>query len=227
MSNSTCVGDVEYWRRLNPQCSITASPWLSAVQPYELGADQAAQLVPKLKHEGFFVTPPVVSPQQLEKLADCITRVVDAGHRATYALLYDEFFHVLQGLERVMEPVLGPDYQLVADEFEAYCIPTSDSARGSPPHRDSLRNERSLGPDGMPNLVNVWIPLTDTTPANSCMYVSARTSGPVLRRGRRRVQNSQPGGGAVAGCSRTACQGRFGVVLEHAFAALGWQKQLV
>jgi ectoine hydroxylase-related dioxygenase (phytanoyl-CoA dioxygenase family) len=74
-------------------------------------------------------------------------------------------------LTNALQPVLGPDFQLVPDEYQAYYIPVTDRAAGTPPHRDSLRTATSIEPDGTPTLVNVWIPLTDATTLNSCMYV--------------------------------------------------------
>jgi ectoine hydroxylase-related dioxygenase (phytanoyl-CoA dioxygenase family) len=100
-----------------------------------------------------------------------MTRIVRSKLRPEYVFVYDEYYQVLSRLNNVLTPILGPGYQLVAEELNAFFIPTDDDAKGIGPHRDFLRAADSLGAGGLPNLINVWIPLTDATSLNSCMYV--------------------------------------------------------
>ena len=165
------VTDVQYWRRLNPQCTITDNPFPESPSPYSISRDEMEEHLVQIRKEGYFQTSPIVDPADMEPLRECITRVVTHGHSATYALIYDEFYHIMAKLGNVLSPILGPDFQLVPDEYEAYYVPQADGATGTSPHRDSLRTATSIEPDGTPTLVNVWIPLTDTTTLNSCMYV--------------------------------------------------------
>lgn len=74
-------------------------------------------------------------------------------------------------LKNVLEPVLGPNYQLVPDEYEAFYIPAENGATGAAPHRDTLGPGGDFKPDGTPTLINVWIPLVDVTTLHSCIYV--------------------------------------------------------
>ena len=79
------------------------------------------------------------------------------------------FYAVAAKLSPLLGDLLGKDYLLIADEFEAYYIESDDS--GSAPHRDSLSSHLYIDNNNMPMLVNVWIPLTDVGPYDSCMYV--------------------------------------------------------
>lgn len=162
------VRSIDYWRRLVPECTITDDPFPRDASPYPI--DMRAH-VEHLRKEGYFQTEPLLGPAEMVKLRGCIEKVVADGHPARYALLYDDFYHVLARLSGVLVPVLGEGYQLVPDELEAYFIAADDDARGTKPHRDSLRTASSVDPDGTPTLINVWIPLTDAEPPGSCIYV--------------------------------------------------------
>lgn len=164
------IEDIEYWRSLNPQSTITENPFLANFTPYEV-SDNMDKHREQLKREGYFQTSPIVPKDDCDKLIKLIQSVVDTGSLSTYALLYDDFYHVAQKLSNILNPILGQGYQLVPDEFEAYLIDTGDEEMGSGPHRDSLTNKTPYTADGLPTLVNVWVALSDATPLNSCMYV--------------------------------------------------------
>lgn len=165
------VMDADYWRRLNPECSITDRPFPDSPTPYPISREEIERHLHQVRKEGYFQTSPIVDAVDVEKLLRCITTVVSHGHDASYALVYDEFYHVMAKLTNVLSPLLGPDFQLVPDEYAAYYIPPDNRVTGTRPHRDNLRTATSIEPDGTPTLVNVWIPLTDATTLNSCMYV--------------------------------------------------------
>lgn len=165
------VTDVDYWRALYPDFRITDHPFHVLGQPYPLARDEANRNLEQIRSEGYFQTRPLVPKEIRDRLRSCIEAVVAAGHDAVYALVYDEFYEVMGRLGDVLSPVLGDGFQLVPDEYWAFYVPCQDSATGSRAHRDSLRQPDSVRPDGTPALVNVWIPLTDATTLNSCIYV--------------------------------------------------------
>ena len=165
------ITDPDYWLRLNPECHITARTQPQSLIPYPISQEVMERNLGQIKKEGYFQTEPIMEPADINMLRRCISRVVGHGHNATYAFVYDEFYHVIAKLTHVLSPVLGVDFQLVPDEYAVYYIPPEDRAMGTRPHRDALRTSTSIEPDGTPTLVNVWIPLTDATTLNSCMYV--------------------------------------------------------
>ena len=160
------IEDPDYWRSLNPDFTISENPFSNNASPYPISKDEIAACVEHIQEEGYFQTSSVL-PQ--------------GGHNASYAFVYDEFYQVMARLTEILSPVLGDGYQLVPDEFGAYYIPTEDSAAGTKPHRDSLRRHTSLRSDGRPTLVNVWMPLTDATTLNSCIYVVPAHRDPYYR----------------------------------------------
>jgi ectoine hydroxylase-related dioxygenase (phytanoyl-CoA dioxygenase family) len=54
-------------------------------------------------------------------------------------------------------------------DFWAWYIDPRAGTSGWAPHRD--KGHRSLYPDGRPKSLTVWLPLTEATPLNGCMYV--------------------------------------------------------
>lgn len=178
------VTSVSYWRGLVPDCTIEDDPF-RVLPPYAVSAADAARFTRQIRHEGYFQTEPLLETSEIERLRACVERVTEAGHHAIYALLYDDFYQVLGRLGAVLAPVLGDGFQLVPDECGGFYVPADDHAAGSAPHRDNLRTEASVEPDGTPTLVNVWIPLTDVAPPGSCMYVVPAHADPSYPKGGR------------------------------------------
>ncbi len=105
-----------------------------------------------------------------------ILRVVQAGLPSVFACVYDEFYRLFDGLDELFEPTLGARYLMVPHGFWSFHVAVGDTAHrdgfsAAPPHRDLIGIDHSVSQGGAPTIVNVWIPLTDATPLNSCMYV--------------------------------------------------------
>lgn len=165
------IEDPDYWRSLHPRARVSETPWPQHVGCIPFSAGELEDYRRSLRHEGYFQTPSRIPESDLDRLAACVSSVMAAGHSPGYALVYDDFFQVLASLGVLLTGILGRDFQMVPDEPDVYFIPTADAASGTPPHRDSLRFPEAYDPLGVPTLVNLWIPITDATPENSCMYV--------------------------------------------------------
>jgi ectoine hydroxylase-related dioxygenase (phytanoyl-CoA dioxygenase family) len=124
-----------------------------------------------MTREGYFQTRPIIPQPELDKLARCMTNIVRWKLRPEYVYMYDEVYAVAARLSRVLDPILGSNFQFVPQELGAYFIPVGNDAKGFKPHRDFLRVPNGIGPNGLPRLVTAWIPLTDATTLNSCLYV--------------------------------------------------------
>lgn len=177
------IENIDYWRALNPDFSITDNPFPENVIPYSIAENQMEDHLVQIKKEGYFQTQPIIPQNELLRLEDCIREIIRHGHKSDYALLYDEFYVVMGKLEQVLSPVLGRNYQLVPDEFGVFYIPNGDASMGTKPHRDTLGESWTIKSDGTPNLVNVWIPITDATTLNSCIYVIPANLDPDFAKG--------------------------------------------
>ena len=160
-----------YWMEINPTGTISEYPWSAKGGGIEFEDNELAALKQTLVHEGYFQTKPVINQSQLAHLIELIDGVMSAGHPPAYALVYDEFFAIMAGLSKLISSLLGQGFLMVPDEPDVYFIPTSDEHSGSGPHRDTLRFPDMYTDQGVPKVINIWIPITDSTTQNSCMHV--------------------------------------------------------
>lgn len=172
MRRSKTVVRKSYWEELLPQFPITDHPFKDHPTPFEISKEEIDFCVQQMKSDGYMVTSPIIPLDDLKAIETCIDRVVEKKHNPNYALVYDVFYEFIQKLEQVLTPILGENYQLVADEFGAFFIKNNESSKGSGPHRDTVYAHGKVQKiNDLPTIINVWIPLTDATTLNSCMHL--------------------------------------------------------
>lgn len=165
------IEDKNYWLNLVPEATISASTFIDSSQVIKSDSQQIPRCRQSLIDQGYFQTGPILREEQLDRLLHCTSQIMKAGHPPAYALLYDDFFEILADLNPLLCGLLGEGYLMVPDEPDVYFIPTSPDFGGAEPHRDTLRRHDMYDRDGLPAIINIWIPLTDATPDNSCMHV--------------------------------------------------------
>lgn len=162
------LDDIEvpaYWRGLAPQLSIGGdSPAVRSV----VHVDDAllTDLRSAMLTEGYFQFEPVLPGDVVNALATCVETLHRESIPLGFACVYDEFWHLNLWLEEVLVALLGTHCAQLPDLWAWYVAPGS---RGWPPHRE--KGAESLLPSGYPKSLSVWVPLTDATPLNGCMYV--------------------------------------------------------
>lgn len=162
------IEDADYWRRLNPQASIT--DFLLQESHISQGPD-ATKLAfwrDQLREEGYFQTGQLIPTAMVEEMRRCIDVVKEAGFPVMFALVYDVFYSAFAYLDPVLVNILGPSYKLIPN-FWVYFINPLEGGTGFEPHRDAEYKE-TIGADGLPTVLTLWITITDATPLNSCMY---------------------------------------------------------
>jgi hypothetical protein len=156
--------DPDYWRRLNPELSIdgvgerSGGLDIDVLEPKEI-----EKQIEKLRSEGYFQTNPVLSSPTIEKMRVCVERLRRERWPATFSFVYDEFWDVasVSSLTEIATEFLGAEYKQNSAIWTYYVLPRK-GARGWPPHYDS----------GDPtSRLTVWIPLSDATLDNGCMYL--------------------------------------------------------
>ena len=159
----------EYWLTINPRLSITAKPFQAELAQYSLPEEELAQYVRQFKKEGYTKTRPVLDSNDIVMLREGMENIVRSGLPPAFAFVYDEFWQVYKKLSTVLTPIFGENYNLTTNIW-AWYVPPDDVSSGFKPHRD-FNNPGFVLPDGLPSIGTVWIPLTDVTTLNSCMYV--------------------------------------------------------
>src|SRR5262245_30521200 len=171
------AGDIEFWRSICPQLSISDSPLGSYMEPYAVSPCDVQMVGQQIIEEGYFQVGLVVPRQETKLIADAARTVVEHGFPAPFVLVYDQVWQVLSRLESLISPILGACYDMTLDVWVYYIRGVNEDRAeskedsGWSPHRDGKPVISTLRGDGRPQLLNVWIPFTDTTVKHSCMHV--------------------------------------------------------
>ena len=214
----------ETWTALNPQLSLTSHPFAGVREPYAFSPDDLARSVARVKEEGYFQTRPTVPVGLCERLAQGVQNLISAGIHPVFLAAYDEFWQMAASLSPFVAPILGEGYQ-VLDEFWVFYVDPGKAASGWPPHRDyvSFPGRRGgMRADGRPTVATVWIPVTDATPSNGCMYVLPTNLDPSLPAQPSAEMTPRPGNGVESLQDVRALPAPAGSVLTWNIFLLHW-----
>jgi hypothetical protein len=156
--------DPDYWRRLNPEMSIdgvgerSSGLDIEALEPKEI-----EKQVEKLRSEGYFQTNPVLLSRTTDKMRLCVERLRRERWPEPFPFVYDEFWDIasIPSLTEILTELLGAKYRQTSNFWTYY-----RKGAGSRPHADypDLPAPRR-------GRLTVWIPLSDATVDNSCIYL--------------------------------------------------------
>lgn|GEM_PF-430357 len=161
--------DIEFWRRLNPGLTITEGGCPVRGKPVRLSKAQEEYLRQGLIEEGYFQLDEILDPREIKRLAQAASVLQASMWPPVYCFVYDEFWLLGQKVASIVSAAIGRPY-LQMPNFWTFFIPTSNESTGWFPHRDRQK-VNTLKADGSSESVNIWIPLTEATPLNGCMYI--------------------------------------------------------
>jgi hypothetical protein len=165
--------DIDFWRRFAPEAAITDVPF-SGAPARAIPENAVRECVATLGADGYFASPPLVDSSDAGQLIAIARRLSEHGYPVALAAVYDSFWRLFEGLDRLIAPMLGERYLIVPNTLWMYYLPPGSGVGGwsaGPPHRDAYGPDPHLLRTGMPGIINIWIALTDATPLNSCIYV--------------------------------------------------------
>lgn len=157
-----------FWRDFAPSLGIENGERINSTKLFDIAPEGIAGLQSLMRQEGYFQMPPVDWQLPMDEMASLITRLDGAGIPVPLAFVYDEFWLMFIKLHAVIGGLLGPGYFRLPDFWVWFVDPRRDDA-GWKPHRD--KNFGTLREDGSPKSLTVWIPLSDATTLNGCMYM--------------------------------------------------------
>jgi hypothetical protein len=157
--------DPDHWRHFDPRLTVCATGRHDVDEAHSLDSSEVRRLADKLAIEGYFHTDPVLPLSLIQKMQDCVAQLRGEGWPPVFAFVYDEFWTAVRtaSLGQLLSAVLGRGYKQNSIVWTYYVAPRKRSA-GWTPHADGGGEQR----------LTVWIPLTDATLENGCMYVIPR-----------------------------------------------------
>ena len=206
----------DYWRRICPQLSVGAGgagAGCGAVGPLELGEGDVAALRSLLEVEGYFLLQPDAmswQPGLMESLARGVVQLMQCGWPPAFLAMFDEAWALQAAIDAMMGQVTGGNRNNM--DFLAWYIDPGDGSAASPaaagfaPHRDRQPRDiaASFKEGGEPKYLTCWLPFTDASPENSCLYVIPKSADPSYMAGCAPHRPATPARPPPS-CSRSRC----------------------
>lgn len=155
--------DPSFWRGLNPSLSVGGTQDGASFEGTQLSAEEERRLLARIGSEGWFHTTPTLADGALETLRRGLDALRERGLPPSFCFVYDEYWLVARApsLTRLVASALGPGHRQISNVWCHYVHPTK-RASGWQPHMDGFHNAEQR--------LTAWIPLTEATLDNGCMY---------------------------------------------------------
>jgi hypothetical protein len=172
--------DADYWRTLHPPFSVCAE---GSAPPEAAPLDDVtlARYTETLYKYGYFCSDTPHLANLTAPLLASIEAVRKAGWPAVFGYVYDQLWTVWQArpIEQILTAALGEHYKWILHGWCHYVQPVR-GASGWPPHIDG----------NLPNRMSIWIPLTDATLENGCIYLIPKDMNTSAIGERRELRNA-------------------------------------
>lgn len=152
----------DWWRQEFPDLSISQQTF----KPGQVAIDALKEAGRSIWLGGYFKGRQEALLENAGPLAKAAGRLAEMGLPIAFLFLFDQAWQSFYSLHDLLAHILGWDYKALP-AFWAWHIRPGGS--GWVPHRD--RGRRSLAPDGTPLSLTLWIPLSEASLQNSCIYV--------------------------------------------------------
>eukprot|EP01006_Ploeotia_vitrea_P003282 TRINITY_DN112371_c0_g1_i1.p1 TRINITY_DN112371_c0_g1~~TRINITY_DN112371_c0_g1_i1.p1 ORF type:complete len:437 (+),score=35.64 TRINITY_DN112371_c0_g1_i1:15-1325(+) len=164
----------DYWTKIiNSKLHISESledcPIVSSFPLFDCDDDWTDELRDRLTQEGIFT----IDSEWLSwgadsrLIANCICLLLQHGWHPVFVWLFDEMWLLVNQLSNFIEKAFG--HHLIYDFFGWYINPET-AGQGFAPHRDRPSATGSFSSTGIPKYISYWIPFTNATTENSCLY---------------------------------------------------------
>ena len=165
------VYNISFWKSLSLDLHVFDEEFATKALflPPAEAQQQQQQVIDLILKEGYVQLPTQAeSIVNIDAMAALIEKLHSLNIPIAFCFLFDEFWIIFMRLHGTIETILGKDYKRLPD-FWAWRVDPKKDEQGWRVHRD--KGNHTLYRNGMPKSVSVWIPLSDATTANGCMYV--------------------------------------------------------
>ena len=116
----------DFWRRLNPQLSLSADP--PAVAARRFTPDQLDQVSRQLEEEGYLFLPPLLSAKEIARLRLGVERLVARDFPPAFAYLYDDYWQLFASLSPLLARFLGDRFRLLPNFWAWHVAPGEENS---------------------------------------------------------------------------------------------------
>ena len=162
------LNDKQFWLRMAPGLNVENDDLFSQKYLLPFDDDRLAAIRARVVTEGYFDIEDLPWTAPIAGMAELVAALHRQKFPTVFAFVYDEFWAIYYAINRAIESVLGAGFYRLPD-FWAWYIDAATAESGWKPHRDKLFP--ALFDDRSPQSLTIWIPLTDATPLNGCMYL--------------------------------------------------------
>jgi hypothetical protein len=165
------LGDINEWEKLAPGLHISDKSFqIENVESWfdDITTQTEREMLDRILIEGYFQLPPQQYNLPFQDMTDLMDKLHEMSLPVVFCFIYDEFWLPFLRVDGLMKRVLGDGYLKLPD-FWAWRIDPTTGESGWEPHLD--KKSGALFDNGMPRTFSLWIPLSDATVDNGCMYV--------------------------------------------------------
>src|SRR5271169_3227510 len=170
------IGRPDFWCAHFPGLSIGAR--LSETNLPQIEPDQPTLELwrERMLEEAYFQDRADTLARVTPLLAEAVETCQSLDIPPAFIFLFDETWECFYALHPMLKSFLGENYKVLPD-FWSWRLDPRKADAGWRPHRDKGLN--ALDNRGEPVTLTVWIPLTEATPQNGCMYLLPANRDPV------------------------------------------------
>lgn len=158
----------EFWIKLNPKLHVDEKSFSASQNIIRFDQTTLEEIKKEIIEDGYFQINPVDWGLPLNEMKLAVRNFYDMGLPTPFVFVYDEFFLMPYKVSGILSFILGNDFKILPD-FWAWYVDPLKAEKGWEPHRDT--GIESLFETGMPKSLTVWVPLTNATPKNGCIYI--------------------------------------------------------
>lgn len=162
--------DKDFWLKINSELHISDHTEPITIEPVAIDPKLLEAAKESLKAEGYFQLEQLLDKDLVRRLAKGVENVFKAGWPTPFVIVYDEYWELFYSLKKLFEAILGDNYKQVPN-FWCWYVDTNKHSKGWGHHRDRPSVNTVLEETGLPASLTTWIPLSNATPANGCIYI--------------------------------------------------------
>jgi hypothetical protein len=161
------AGDPCYWLELNPDLTIGQGAENGWVPDTPTDGHTMAAALAHYRRDGYASLDRVLNVHQAARMRQCIETLRAHDWPPVFAYIYDAFWQIgrVPAIHTLLRELLGEEPLLLPRVWAHYVAAAVGNA-GWLPHIDGR-------PNSAPTM-SLWIPLSEATLSNGCMYIVAR-----------------------------------------------------